>query len=435
MQQKNKNRKITMDLYRILSNQKEEIESLDTSDLITREEEKEVNLKSKLAQVVIGVRRSGKSTLCQKVLLESGVNFAYVNFDDEKLSDLQKEELDDVMENLYRIYGDFTHLLLDEIQNIKGWEFFVNRLLRQGVKLVVTGSNANLLSSELTTHLTGRYNQITLYPFSFSEYCLVNKTDVKSQSTKAIALRLRCLDKYLMNGGFPETIFEPDSRKYAKNLIDAIVNKDICKRYNVKYGATLMQMANGLLDRYCQEVTYSSLTEMFDIKSVHTTKSYMTYLCNAFLLCNIPKFSFKSIERQSFRKCYAIDNSFIAGHNDTISTESYGWRLENAVAIELCRRASKKLMNVYYIKVNKEYEIDFAVVDRGHIIELVQVTYNFDNPSTKQYNREILGLIKAAKKFDCNNLTLVYMGSTNKEITIDGFTVHQTSAIDWFLRK
>ena len=110
-----------LDLLTILSDQKEELQNTDVSLLITRREESLFNLKSKRAQVVIGVRRCGKSTICKKVLIESNINFAYVNFDDERLIHLKIDEMNSVMETLYRIYGDFDCLLLDEIQNVEGW--------------------------------------------------------------------------------------------------------------------------------------------------------------------------------------------------------------------------------------------------------------------------------------------------------------------------
>ena len=156
-----------MNIKQILQDQQAEITRINTSKLCTRTEEKMFDLQSNLAQVVIGVRRSGKSTICMKVLKESGVLFGYVNFDDEQLAGLQAEQLNEVLETLYKVYGDITHVLFDEIQNVPRWPLFVNRLLRQGMHIVMTGSNANLLSSELATHLTGRYNQIELYPFSF----------------------------------------------------------------------------------------------------------------------------------------------------------------------------------------------------------------------------------------------------------------------------
>lgn len=120
------------DFITIISDQKEELRH--SSKWITRQQENFINLNSDLAQIIIGVRRSGKSTMCMKRLLESGVSFAYVNFDDERFVDLAPRELNEVLSALYRVYGDFTHLFLDEVQNIKGWHLFVNRLLRQGIK-------------------------------------------------------------------------------------------------------------------------------------------------------------------------------------------------------------------------------------------------------------------------------------------------------------
>ncbi|MEZ3597754.1 MAG: AAA family ATPase, partial [Paramuribaculum sp.] len=158
-------------LLEILRDQREELDTLRSQRFCKRKEEDMVKLESKKAQVVIGVRRSGKSTLCFNVLDKAQVKFAYVNFDDERLVRLSAEDLNDVLKCLYQIYGDFTHLFLDEAQNIEGWHLFVNRLLRHGMKVFITGSNAKLLSSELSTYLTGRYNEIELYPFSFREFC------------------------------------------------------------------------------------------------------------------------------------------------------------------------------------------------------------------------------------------------------------------------
>lgn len=153
----------------VLLEQQDELDILRREKLISRVEEDRINLKSKLVQVVIGVRRSGKSTLCFSALEKAGVQYAYVNFDDERFYNMPTEDLDKVLETLYRIYGKFDTLFLDEIQNIDGWPLFVNRLLRQGLHLVVTGSNAKLLSNELASHLTGRHHTIELFPFSFHD--------------------------------------------------------------------------------------------------------------------------------------------------------------------------------------------------------------------------------------------------------------------------
>jgi predicted AAA+ superfamily ATPase len=425
------------DLKRILSNQKAELDVVNLEALCSRKEEQEIQLNSKLAQIVIGVRRSGKSTLCMKVLMQSGVHFAYVNFDDERLQKVGVEELDVILQELYAIYGSFTHLFLDEVQNVDGWHLFVNRLLRQGIKLVLTGSNANLLSGELSTHLTGRYHQIELYPFSFSEYCTIRGVDAHSMTTKAYGLRDKALDEYLMSGGFPELIASPEisKRDYLFSLREAIVKKDICQRYKIRYKQTLSDLANRLLDWFCQEKSYNDIAKEMSINSVHTVKNYITYLQNAYLLCLLPKFSLKSSERNSARKMYAVDNAFISQHENALLTESFGLRLENVVAVELLRRLHSEYEQLYYLRKVQDFEVDFVVVESSHVRELIQVTYDFVEPSAKLYNREVNGLIKGSHLTRCDNLTLIMMRGEPRDIQVGGKIVHCVLAADWLLQR
>ncbi len=193
-------------LEMILTDQKTEIEAKSEDRICPRKEVELIDLNSTQAQVVIGVRRSGKSTLCYQALKEAGVKFAYADFDDERLNGLQADQLNDVLETLYKIYGDFRYLFLDEIQNIEGWHLFVNRMLRMKMHILVTGSNAKLLSSELATHLTGRSKEIQLYPFSFYEYCTMLGVDTQSFTTKGEAFRRKAFDDYSAGGGFPELL-------------------------------------------------------------------------------------------------------------------------------------------------------------------------------------------------------------------------------------
>jgi predicted AAA+ superfamily ATPase len=425
------------DLKRILSNQKAELDVVNLEALCSRKEEQEIQLNSKLAQIVIGVRRSGKSTLCMKVLMQSGVHFAYVNFDDERLQKVGVEELDVILQELYAIYGSFTHLFLDEVQNVDGWHLFVNRLLRQGIKLVLTGSNANLLSGELSTHLTGRYHQIELYPFSFSEYCTIRGVDAHGMTTKAYGLRDKALDEYLMSGGFPELIASPEisKRDYLFSLREAIVKKDICQRYKIRYKQTLSDLANRLLDWFCQEKSYNDIAKEMSINSVHTVKNYITYLQNAYLLCLLPKFSLKSSERNSARKMYAVDNAFISQHENALLTESFGLRLENVVAVELLRRLHSEYEQLYYLRKVQDFEVDFVVVESSHVRELIQVTYDFVEPSAKLYNREVNGLIKGSHLTRCDNLTLIMMRGEPRDIQVGGKIVHCVLAADWLLQR
>ena len=424
-------------LKRILESQRDELKQLDLALLCTRKEEQELQLDSNLAQVVIGVRRSGKSTLCQKVLIEKGVNFAYVNFDDERLRKAKTDDLDDVLQMLYEIYGDFTHLFLDEVQNVKDWPLFVNRLLRQKMRLIITGSNANLLSGELATHLTGRYHKIELFPFSFAEVCRMNNVDMHSGSVKAIGLRQHALAQYIMEGGFPEltTLPEINRHDYLQSLLKAIIEKDICKRYKIKHKKTLSELANKMLDWFCQEKSYNDVTNELGIKSVHTTKNYIEYLQNAYLLYILPKFSLKSKEKTMARKAYAIDPAFIDEHDNALLTESYGLRLENVITLEVARRIHSEYQQVYYLRKDNEFEVDLVIVERSHVKELIQVTYDFSNPSEKLFKREVEGLTRGSALTNCDNLTLIVMYGETGTIEHNGKKIRIVSASEWLVNS
>ncbi|MGM9791778.1 MAG: ATP-binding protein, partial [Candidatus Cryptobacteroides sp.] len=350
-------------LISILSSQKEELEANSLDSYVDRYEEPLINLNSKMAQVVIGVRRSGKSTICEKVLREQIGDFAYVNFDDERLVSLKTEELDLLLEALYRINGDFKYLCLDEIQNIDGWQLFVNRLLRQRIHILITGSNSKLLSSELMTHLTGRHNRVNLYPFSFLEYCVITGVDTKSFSTKAMALRKTALENYMHNGGFPELISEKNRPGYVSGLVDAIINTDIAKRFKIRHKDTLRKIATCLSDNYCHEFVAKNVASEFGI-SDHTAENYYSYLKQAFLLIGVNKFSFKAKDRIRNEKMYVVDTALATDKEGTIASVSLGWRLENIVCIELLRRCKPLFRDLFYFK-DASYEVDFVVSDGG----------------------------------------------------------------------
>lgn len=419
----------------ILSDQREELTNRHWNGIVTREEEKEINLNSPLAQVVIGVRRSGKSTLCSKVMLESGLPFGYINFDDDRLGKLTVDAFDTLLRALYQLNGDFNHLFLDEVQNIEGWELFVNRMLRQGMHMLITGSNANLLSGELATHLTGRYHQIELMPFSFQEYCSCKDVNTSSYTTKAIALRDKALNDYLFAGGFPELLLlsETEQGDYVRSLVRTIVEKDIAKRYKLRYAQTLMDVANQVLDEFSQEHSFATVQKKHNLKSPNTAKKYLQYLQNAYLVLALPRFSLKSFERRSVHKYYAIDPAMIAKRDEALMTESLGLRLENMIAVELKRRAAID-EQIYYFRKVREYEVDFVRVKGTQVQELIQVTYDFTQPRTKLYNREVGNLVKASSVLHCDNLTLIMMYGDQRDVVEDGKTIHCVPAIEWLLR-
>lgn len=200
--------------------------------------------------------------------------------------------------------------------------------MRQKIHLIISGSNAKLLSSELSTHLTGRYNQIELFPFSFSEYCQYRLVDTDDQTTKGIAFKKAAFEDYMLKGGFPELFEVKDSRNYIQNLFDSIIKRDIQQRFKVRYAEALRKMANHLADNFAQEIIYLELAERFSFGSSHTAENYVGYLKEAYLILGIQKFSFKSKERIQHEKAYVIDPAFISQREDNPSGKNIGWRLE-----------------------------------------------------------------------------------------------------------
>lgn len=416
-------------ILQVLAEQQEEIRSYKPQKWVTRKEESLFEFDTTMAQVVIGVRRSGKSTLCHKVLLERGVRYGYVNFDDDRLADLKTEDLNTVLSCVYQLYGtDVPYLVLDEIQDVDGWYLFVNRLLRTSLHIFVTGSNAKLLSGELATHLTGRYNEIHLYPFSFSEYCLYHQIDMQSITTKADAERKRAFMDYIHDGGFPEMQGLRNKRAYVQSLIEAILRKDIKKRFNIRNIESLRKLAHHLINNACQEVNYDELSELLGIAD-KTVKKYVDYLSQAFLVQLLTRHSFKSKERIRNQKVYIVDTGLQGNRDNALMPENIGWRLENIVFIELLRRCAQDFLDVYYHKpAPRAKEIDFVVCDQDKAVELIQVAYEIDSP--KAYDRETSSLVKASDALSCSHLTLIAFSQT-RDVEIEGKTIHIISALEW----
>lgn len=289
-----------------------------------------------------------------------------------------------------------------------------------------------MLSSELSTHLTGRYNQIELYPFSFSEFCDYHQTDTTSLSTKAQALRMRLLDRYMEKGGFPELLNKDRTDNYIPSLLHAILFKDICKRYKVRYPDVLDRLANVLLDNYCQEISYNNIANTLGVSSVHTIQRYIDYLSEAYLTCNVFKFSFKSIQRQSNRKAYAIDPTFILQRGNTLMLEDKGWMLKNIVYLELRRWYIKETQNIFYIR-QSGFEVDLIVSETSPILQLIQVTYNWINPTAKQLRGEPGGLVKGSNLTHCKSQTLIIYDRLEGRIEYEGKSISVVKASNWLV--
>ncbi len=388
----------------ILSDQREEIGKRWKEQLCARREEQLVDLGSPQAQVVIGVRRCGKSTLCFQILQHTGDTFAYVDFDDERLAKLQSHQLNDILEVLYKIYGDFRYIFLDEIQNVEGWPLFVNRLLRNKLHVLLTGSNAKLLSNDLATHLTGRSCEIPLYPFSFGEYCTVKKTSTQGLATKDIAKRRATFDEYMQQGGFPELLLVKNERAYISSLVGNVLKRDIEQRYKIAFTANFENMANHLLNISPSVPAVGDLAKTFGFKSPHTVRNYIDYLKQAYLLIGIKKYSSKSKLRVTQEKLYAVDVALMNKRENALAGDNLGWRLETVVLLHLIRICNYEGWDVYYMK-DRSGECDFVICDGNNVLQCIQVSYDISNEKTRK--REIDGLLLAYRQTKCKNLLLL----------------------------
>ncbi len=357
-------------------------------------------VRDNLIKVIVGPRRAGKSVFCIQML--KGTDFAYLNFDDERLVGIS--DYDELLKAIRQVYGETKTLLFDEIQNLRNWELFVNRLHRRGFNIIITGSNAHLLSRELSTHLTGRYTQFLVFPFSFMEFLKARDfaTDQVLEAKEKQGLLLNHLDSYLEKGGYPEVVVKGlDAKNYLATLFESILFKDIVKRYGVRYAKKLYDLAHYLVTNHSSEFSYTKLKAVLEFRSVHTVEKYVDYLEEAFLAFQVDRFSYKLKEQmRSPKKVYAYDTGMINAIKFKTARDS-GRVIENLVAVELMRRGNP----FYYYRSSDGKEVDFVLKQGQKVGQLIQVCYTIDDPSTRK--REVTALVKAGKDLKCDNLVIL----------------------------
>jgi len=340
--------------------------------------------------ILTGLRRSGKSTILKQIM-NSKLAYCYVNFEDERFIDFKAQEFEQLNEVLIEVYNNPKIYFFDEIQNIGKFETFVRRLQDQGKKVIITGSNASLLSKELGTRLTGRYKPFEVFPFSFIEFLRFKKIMPEKNwfylAEKKVKL-IKLFDEYLFNGGMPEYLKNND-KEYIRTIYENIIYRDIIARYSIKRQKLLKELVNILTTNISSLFTYNSLKTDLGLANSITVKEYISYLNNSYLFFELQKFDF-SIRKQlnAPKKIYLVDPIFnqVLGLNFSLNK---GKVLENIVFIEL-KRNNKEIY--YYSNKN---ECDFIVKERTKIKKAIQVCYLL-NKENKE--REIEGLLEAMNK-------------------------------------
>lgn len=399
----------------ILLSQRKERDRLLSQSYLPRHSVYDFNmlLTSKQIKLITGPRRCGKST--QALLMLQNENFAYLNFDDNELLSHWDENL--VMAMLDDVYPGYKYLLLDEVQNIDGWDLFVSKLYRNGVNLVVTGSNARLLSSEMATALTGRYLQIEMLPFGLAEYFEWKHTAMDADNAEVRVL----LDDYLRNGGYPETLeLRSLTGNYLSTLFDSIVLKDVAKRHKVRNITDLNNLSEYLISNFCNPLSFNDVANDLGLSSVATTKKYMDYLREPYLFFYLPRFNNKlKLMKKAPQKIYVVDNGFVTAKAFSLS-ENLGRLLENQVFVELLRRGYDTQTSLFYYRSRNDREVDFVTRKGTQIEALIQICYDMTAPRTEK--REVDSLIECAGELKCDNLIIV-TEKENRVIEKDGYQI------------
>lgn len=362
-------------------------------------------LETPLIKIITGPRRAGKSVFA--LLLLIGKNFAYVNFDDENL--LKVTDYEEIVRGLAEVYGETKYLFFDEIQNLANWEIFVNKLQRRGYNLVLTGSNAKLLSREWATSLTGRHIAFEIWPFSFREFLQAKNYDLAPKQLAVVENKgqlLNLLDGYLVSGGFPETTLTSiEPQTYLAALFDAVILKDVVGRYNLRFSQKISELASYLLSIFSAEMSFNKLKNALDFSSVNTLQSYIRYLEDAYLVCVLNRFSFKVREQiKTAKKVYVVDNGFISARSLRFSPDT-GRLMENMVFDEFLKRGYKPNTTLFYYQTRNRRQVDFLLKRDLGVEKLVQVCLQTEDPVTRE--REIKALREAGGELNCRNLEVI----------------------------
>ncbi|MDO8183847.1 MAG: ATP-binding protein [bacterium] len=419
-----------------VSKQKNDKERLLSLPYITRTKEKDAQklINSDLIKVILGPRRAGKSVFALMLLKDK--EFAYFNFDDESLPGEEKIDLDELLSELEQVYGSTKYILFDEIQNLPNWELFVNRLHRAGYNLVLTGSNASLLSKELATHLTGRHIPIEILPFDFKEVLKSKQYEVSANKLLLPEEKAKLqgyITQYMTNGGFPEVITKDiEPRGYLDVLFDAVLFKDVIKRHKVRFSKQIDSLGSYLINNVSSQYTARKLANTLDFKSDVTVAKYLNYLTEAYLIFSLDRHSTKATMRlQLPKKVYVVDNGFVTAKAVQHSPDS-GKLMENLVFTELVKRGNQPNRELFYYKTRNDREIDFVLKNGYEVVELIQVAYELISQGVEE--REVKALVEAGKELNVLKLT-VLTWSGKKEVVKDGVVVRFIPLWEWLIES
>jgi len=382
----------------------------------------------KMPLVIAGVRRCGKSFLMKQFKDSLGLvpkQFLYVDFNDERLSGFTVKDFQSILNFLAENdYEDNCFLFLDEIQEVNGWEKWVNRV-KSKFRIIIAGSNSKLTSSELSYTLTGRTLTLKMFPFSFREYLNAKKSDYSryDSDSEAKAKVVSAFSKYLVAGGFPMYILS-GKEVVLKDLYENILYKDIIKRFG-KNEKQLRELSSFFLSNPSGMFSYRGISDLIGVKNRGAVKSFISAFENSLTFFYLPKFGY-SIKKQiqNPQKVYCIDNGFLSNLGFRFS-DNEGKLLENLVAIELKRRGK----DIFYFSDSKE--CDFVIREGSKITQAIQVSWKIHGENRE---RELSGLVAAMDKFKLKK-GLIMTNEQEETIKQGGKTIQLKPVWKWLLES
>lgn len=391
------------------------------------------------AVVLKGVRRSGKSTLLRQIADDeraAGRNCLTMNFIDDRLSSLRAQDLGGLIDAFYRVHpqpprAPALSLLLDELQVVDGWESFVERQLRiAGRRVFVTGSSAKLLGEDIATAMRGRSLSYEVFPFAFREFLSIQgvlpaRWPLGAEAKAAVKAQFH---RYLMEGGFPETIGlnRRTQVRILQEYFDVLLLRDVIERHDASSAVVVKRFLHQLTSLFATTFTINRAVDRLRAQGLAVGKAHVSemldWFTDAYAVFPVSVFSDSVQKRHTNpKKVYVIDNGMINAVTTGRSSNT-GRLLENLVFVELRRRH----VPVHYYKTRDGFEVDFLVEDRG----LFQVAWSLADESTRA--RELRALEQAMEELDVREATLITADEA-ETLSLATGNVHVVPAWDWLL--
>jgi len=361
------------------------------------------------AYMLTGVRRSGKSTLMKQLMRHHG-SLNYFNFEDSRTAGFELRDFLIVEELFSELSDNKSILFFDEIQNVPGWERFVRDAVDRKKTVVITGSNANLLSRELGTKLTGRHLDFEVFPFSYREFLVYFNLTPGTDS----------FFSFISDGGFPGYL-NTGKKEVLSTLVSDILVRDIFSRYNLRNQDVYRRIVQYLLSNTGKEISFNNLKNTFEIGSATSVMDFLNYLTDAYLIFLLPRYDTSlKVQARNPRKVYAIDQGLV-NFSSVSGSPDRGRLLENTVYLQLRRLGYE----IWYFKGKKE--CDFIFQDGKNAFSAIQVSWQLGDQNEK---REVEGLIEAIIQLNLTEGTIITFDQEDTLVK-DGKTIRLVPGWKW----